>query len=204
MEWLATVEDETGLGGDWFTQGWTPIAPNVLVPDRFRASGILDGFRVSMVIESDFGFVECVEVRVQGDARHQVTGEVLRSIPVKHLVKEATRQVLAESDDNGNLVFVGSSPTGQIPAEILAEWPSGRIDVFLRRVASVYRRAAAVGDPANMAVQEATGMSRATVGRVLREARTSGFLKPDEHAFSGGTRARRFKPGSGHEVASDE
>lgn len=173
-----------------------PIAPNVVVPDRFTAHGVIDGYRVSMVLESDFGIVECVHLSVEAanakemlEARQRgeklpmkVTAAALRRIPVNYLVKESVRRVMAEQDEAHALTFVGRVDE-PIPPAVMDEWPHGDVDVVLRWVTSRYRQAAAIGDPPNVAVQSATGWSRATVNRVLKMAREKGILGEDERGY---------------------
>lgn len=195
VQWTVSVNNG-GSGGSWDGIEWMPIAPNVVVPARFTAEGIINGYKVSMVLESDFGVVECVQLSVEAanalemlEARRRgetlpmrVTGDALRKIPVNYLVKESTRRVMAEGDEAHALTFMGQLDES-IPPEILAEWPRGDVDVVLRWVASRYRRAAAIGDPPNVAVQTATGWSRATVNRALRMAREKGILGDNERGF---------------------
>lgn len=181
------------------------IAPNIAVPERFTAQGWLDGYKIEMVLEADLGSFECVQisvtaphlVRLPGEPSRperystRITGSVLRRIPIDYLVKESVRAAMMVRDDKGEWDW-GVRRSGRMPDDVRAEWPNGDVDKTLRWIASCYRQMAAIGDPPNAAIQEATGWSRATASRAIKMARERALLTDDEQGWGkyGGPRPK--------------
>jgi hypothetical protein len=124
---------------------------------------------------------ECAEARlIQREGGPAVTSEALRTIKVKETVREALRQLLS-----GMTWMVTDAEGGQQRArleEIEGVRPPQGVavedvsDEAIAWVAHIYELAYMLNDPPTKAVQEKFGVSRATAGRWVAEARRRNWL----------------------------
>lgn len=156
------------------------LGPGVLVPRVFFGRTQIDAHVVRVRIEALADHVvHATEVCVMAADRAwpvDVTGEVLRKVPVASVVASAVRQAVFVRDRNGNVAMGLHSGLDSIPADVRKEWPDGDLDAFLPWVALIYRIARAVGLGPTAQVARSGGVSRATAGRQVSLARDKGYL----------------------------
>jgi hypothetical protein len=148
-----------------------PPVVMAMVPD-------LDGHGVEAKIIYDGERYVCAELRMwQLDGGPPVTGEAIRAVPVKHLVRRAIRMQLYEPtewDDRGWESRFELMPAAKPPPDAKRHGT----DEMARWVAQVYQLAVALNEPPTKTVQDELGVSRATAGRWVAEARERGLLPP--------------------------
>lgn len=154
---------------------WNPLetrleefGAGVVVPERFDAwteGPESDPYDVSMTVALKGARFVCKSLTVtMRDSGEPVTGEGLRLVPVGRLMREAVWTVLEEAR--------GPDPFTVGP-EDAADGPT---DAAIRKVATVYQVAYALGEAPTARVAEVFSLTRATAGRWIRTARDRGYL----------------------------
>lgn len=141
----------------------------------FTAGGYL-GYDVRLEITLQDGRFVCREVAVrQIDGGPPVTGDSLRDLAIHEMVRAAIRLAVVreEHDEQGLRTFGDLAAQLQAPAGLAKQ---GATDETLRWVAQAYEVAYALNEPPTKSVQTALGVSRATAGRWVAEARRKGLL----------------------------
>lgn len=140
-----------------------------------RSSADIEGLHVEVEVEPVNGSMDCTRLVVAriDESSPAVTGEVLRRIPVRRLVGEATPEFAVI--ENPPPSFYNDGPT----------------EAVTEHVATVYRWALMTGQPPTGAVQWATGRSRSTAERWIRLARGRGQLEPPTAGQGKGSRGKR-------------
>lgn len=119
----------------------------------------------------------------------EVTGETLRRLPVRTLVRDATARVAAQwrlSEAQGeDMRLVPASPSEGLETyrALLEDARRPRrgspiTDDHLRQVADLYRTALARGDAPTQTVADSMHVVPSTAGRWVKRARERGFLGP--------------------------
>jgi hypothetical protein len=142
-----------------------------------------EGYNLRFGIALDDGRYVCRALEVQQrDGGPPVTAESIRTVPVKEIVRAGVRNALLGRqlfDTVFDAVREQREPaqTYQVPAGLKVKGPP--TDDLLRWVAQTYELAYALNDPPTKSVQDALGVSRATAGRWVAEARRRGLLDID-------------------------
>lgn len=166
----------------------------VLISERVAAPSVVtvvargfQGFDVYLKLVPRWGGLDLHSVAVSSeDDGAPVTGEVLRRIPIATLARESFKTLLylrpTEDDEcDGEVSWTGGwIPQQPLSPEIRACWPSRDLPVALRHVAMNYTLASAAGLPPTKEIELNFGVSRATAGRMISEARRRGFLGNEE------------------------
>lgn len=158
------------------TGWWVPVAPGLSMPDTVTVK-VEDwtGFDIELTVVPGEGRLVAKAVSVsQRDGGPPVTGEVLRSIPVARLTKEAAVHVVALGEDE----FGTSTLTPWVftPEVVKGLRDAGPAPSTLEAVAHLYRLALLKGEPPTKAVEETLGLPRSTAGRWVGLARQEGHL----------------------------
>ncbi|MGX5357678.1 DUF6214 family protein [Kocuria sp. KH4] len=129
-------------------------------------------------------------VRVDAMDDAEVTGELLRQVPVASMLQECWRVLLL--DLPAEVAPYLADPGAERWEHLRQQWPSGpESHVAVAVVAHAYRLAVATGTPPTQHVADLFTVSRATAGRMIARARRDGLLDPAERRWTGGTRATR-------------
>jgi hypothetical protein len=96
-----------------------------------------------------------VNLTCTGSTQAPITGALLRDLPIQQI---ASGLFIREA---------GGQIDTSIPAELLTEWPRGDVGPLLERVRAVRDLAIATGQYPMTVLQQETGMSRATVNRMV-------------------------------------
>jgi hypothetical protein len=174
--------------------GLVRVGPRELLPAHFWATidavGALPA--VTLEIEVDVGGPpRCRSLTVTAPDGTEVTSEMVRSVPVRRLVRDAAAGALEKFELNpdgtprpapmtGDDVFAfrtrldGRREPGQVATR--------SDDELLTRVATIYRDAPRAP---TQAVASALQYSRAHAGRLVMQARDRGFLGPARRGVAG-------------------
>jgi len=117
------------------------------------------------------GRVACVSITAKPG--RELTGHLLRQVPISSLVKEIARNHIVHLRERFAVRFVADAE--------LPEKRRRRVldDAFLRRVAEIYRAALAAGLPTQEEIERQLGpVSGSTARRWVMQARLAGFLGP--------------------------
>lgn len=135
-----------------------------------------EGFDLEMDIVFDGTRYVCRSLRLeQREGGHPVTTEALREVPVKRMIKTALEWTMLEWSGPPEGVQVAKSQPRRPPADLAK---GGMTDEALRWVVQIHELATVLGDPPTKGVQDELGISRATAGRWVAEARRRGMLPP--------------------------
>jgi hypothetical protein len=165
-----------------FWEQMVTVAPDLVVARTLNET--VNGYPVQVHVDVDpeSGRLVATEVRVsQKDDRSPVTSEVLRLIPVAHLIKQAIRNAV-EVKTTGE----GGSAVTQVSPRVLTEElrqrlvESGPTAETLDWVAYFYRLALLLGDPPTRTVEILFRVPRSTAGRWVAAAREHGYLAAAE------------------------
>jgi hypothetical protein len=149
--------------------GGVELASGLRIPAKFTCTrSDPDGLEVSYRIEFDDRRYVCTEVTVRGRA---VTGESLRKLTVARDVVKGLN-ILLMPPGKAPLLGVGLTPPEGIAAK-------GATDEVLGWVARIYELATMLTLPPTKYVQDGFGISRATAGRWVAEARRRGLISID-------------------------
>lgn len=161
------------------------------VPRQFAAETELG--EVGVTLEMEIAVNErlqatCTALRVQAGEGGQVTGDLLRQVPLARLLREAVATAASMFKFQRRLPGGGARfelfPGGDAAADIYERAKAPRrglplTDDELREVADIYREAVARGDRSpTRAVGEAKHAARSTAARWVGKARKKGFLGP--------------------------
>jgi hypothetical protein len=165
------------------------IMPGIVGPRRLTADDFVIGHSMRVRLELEFDDERRRYVCRELVARDRdVTGELLRHVPVSRLVYVALRwgdQPAVRAAENPD----GHEPWGlHAPDGIAGGGPTERA---LQWTAHAYGYADAVGLSTTETVQSMLGLSRATTGRWIAKARAAGYLEPTGAANWTRTKARR-------------
>lgn len=119
--------------------------------------------QLTAVYNPDSGRYAARSITVRADDG-EVTGEILRSIPVARILREGVMDMVQAL----TFLDMGSPPDDLGKA--------GPTDETLRWVARIYRWALLVGDAPTQAVAEGLSVPRSTAGRWVTRARDRGHL----------------------------
>jgi hypothetical protein len=134
--------------------------------------------RVEMVVELRAGRYEVKGLSVLRDARAaEITAEFLRSLTPRDDVRAALLDLLKPMTWSQSGAVVTAQIPGRPPKGIASQGPTEEV---LKWVAQEYALAYALTIPPTKAVQESLGVSRATAGRWVAEARHRGLIGTDE------------------------
>lgn len=171
------------------------IGPGVHAPRQVvLTAGLVDEGveRVRVVITaapSPSGF-KARQVAVDALDDAEVTGELLRLVPVASMLQECRRVLILTLPPEVAPYLV--EPSAERWEHLREQWPSGpQLDLAVAVVANAYRLAVAIGTPPTQHVAELFGVSRATAGRMIARARQDGHLDPADRTWTGGTRSSR-------------
>lgn len=148
--------------------------PRYIAPVAVSFDGKPDGTDVAVTVRCGEDGPTCHRLEVVRD----VTGELLRAIPVASIVRGIVWR---------NLLRV--NPSGDDPRYVRYQLPDlddtseGQV---LRTVDEVYRVAAYIGDAPRLTVAEVLDVSPSTADRRIRAARDAGLLDVDPPAGPGG------------------
>lgn len=135
-----------------------------------------EGYDLEMDIAFDGTRYVCRALRLeQRDGGAPVTTEALREVPVKRMIKTALEWAVLEWTGPPGGVQIARSRPGKPPADLAR---GGMTDEALRWVVQIHEVATVLGDPPTKSVQDELGISRATAGRWVAEARRRGMLPP--------------------------
>lgn len=192
-----TVDDTDGRHYEMrhpiLTEGkWVDLAEDMRAPVEVTIRTRLQDLGVDVVIvavPSHTGFrPRAVTVEALGHGNGagddvEVTGELLRKVPVQRLLHPA-RYTLHRpmSKSLANTVTTPAQYGGWVPDHIKDQWPNGRVDVVLDTVAMMYRVAQTVGDAPVQTIVNGFGVSRATASRMVARAREAGLLEHSERS----------------------
>jgi hypothetical protein len=130
--------------------------------------------RVEMVVELRAGRYEVKGLSVLREARAaEITGEFLRSLTPREDVRAALKMLSPMTRTQSGAVVTAKIPT-RPPKGIASQGPTEEV---LKWVAQEYAFAYALTIPPTKAVQESLGVSRATAGRWVAEARHRGLIE---------------------------
>jgi hypothetical protein len=153
----------------------------LVLPSKMVLTKDHEGYDIEAVIalDADAERYVCQEFWMrQREGGPPVTGEAIRAVPIQQLVKTAIR--LAHLEKKGPADADGVVPSGLVPGakppEGLAK--QGPTDEVLRWVAQTYNLAEVINEPPTKTVQDQLGISRATAGRWVAEARKRGLISP--------------------------
>jgi hypothetical protein len=148
-----------------------------------------DDMDIRLKINLVDGTYRVTRLEVNSLAGEEVTGDFIRKIPVRSILRSAVGWELKTLNVSSLIL---SEFTGAVDAE----------ETRLRKVAATYRVARLIGDPPTGAVMEAEEVSRSTATRLVAAARDAGFLGEDEVGHAGGVRSNRISvPRSGRGAA---
>jgi hypothetical protein len=172
---------------------WMRSGPDHAIPTQFRAVARLIEplcdvtFEVAVEVKSSAPVIK--DVRVQRIEDRYVSGPGITASRLHRIVLDALLRdallkvrepIIAAPDTDGW--------TGRFQLQSDAEAGNNRTyggrrvgatpDEYLRRVADVYRGAIAAGTPPVVAVQRDLNISRSHAGRLVGDARASGYLAP--------------------------
>ena len=179
MENLVTVQWDIGLEVE--------IPPDALAVE-FPA-GLVAPSRLLLSVEDPKGYdllldivfegdrYVCRELRIrQREGGPPVIGEALRDVTVRCFIRLGIRHALLKEGQapDGSPIF--QSVAMRHPPKGIAK--QGPTDEVLRWVAQIYRLAVALTEAPTKSVQDELGVSRATAGRWVAEARNRGLLPP--------------------------
>jgi len=117
------------------------------------------------------GRIACTEIVAH--ASEELTGQLLRQVPISSLVREIARSQIVHLRDGFAVRFVADAE--------LPEKRRRRVldDAFLQQVAGIYRAALAAGLPTQEEIERQLGpVSGGTARRWVMQARKAGFLGP--------------------------
>jgi hypothetical protein len=117
------------------------------------------------------GRVACVGIKALPE--RELTGQLLRQVPLHSLVREVARNQIVHIRDGFAVRFIAD--------DRLPEKPRRRVvdDAFLERVAEIYRQAVATGLSTQQEIQRQLGpVSDPSARRWVMQARRAGFLGP--------------------------
>lgn len=136
----------------------------VQIPARFPVRAAVNGYAVKIDAEYDrwTGRYVARSVEVRAGDGAEVTGEVLRSIPVATILRDGIMPALG-------LTHLRRVPRGGFRA-------AGPTPHTLRWVARVYRFAVLLGANPTQAVADGLDVPRSTAGRWVTRARDQGLL----------------------------
>jgi hypothetical protein len=154
-------------------------APRLVIPARFTADFPLDFGHVKLTVEVDSGGVpRSVGLELRAGANAEITGGLLRKVPVAQLMREALKASANEVQllpGGGLKVEVGFSGEHEIRAPRSG---SRLTDEQLERVAETYREAEQRGHAPTQAVADQFHLARSTAARWVSKARERGMLGP--------------------------
>ncbi len=143
------------------------------LPAEFALEIDRAGYRLELVIayrDGRYG-IRGLAVQRSADAPEEITGELLRSLTPKDDLRRGLAMLLDEHAGLSGWTGVASPPDG------IAD--QGPTDEVLSWVAQTYALARAFNAPPTKAVQDELGVSRATAGRWVAEARRHGLINAD-------------------------
>ncbi len=136
-----------------------------------------EGYDLELEIAFEGDRYVCRELRMrQREGGPPVTGEALRDVTVRNYVRTGIRLAVMKEEQAPDGTSVLRSALGRKPPKGLAK--QGPTDEVLRWVAQIYGLAVALNEPPTKSVQDELGVSRATAGRWVAEARNRGLLPP--------------------------
>jgi hypothetical protein len=154
--------------------------PSKLVFELVFLTNGPEAYDLELEIAFQDGRYVCSGLRMrQHDDRGPVTGDAIRSVPIKMLVRQGVYAYLLEEQEpaeEGVRLIAWRDKVK--PPEDLAK--QGATEETLRWVAQTYELAVALNDPPTKTVQDMLGVSRATAGRWVAEARKRGLLDGED------------------------
>jgi hypothetical protein len=135
-----------------------------------------EGYGIEARVTYDGTRYVCADFRMwQREGGPPVTTEAIRAVPVKHLIRRAIESQTYELVQWSR----GQEPKYELMPELAP--PDVRrsgADEMARWVATAYQLAIALNEPPTKSIQDRLGVSRATAGRWVAEARRQGLLPP--------------------------
>lgn len=170
--------------------GFALLDPHTIVPRIFTVTATTEpgespGLEVELgVAVDDYGHAVCGELQVAAAALSEpITGEVLRTIPIRQLIHEAVAAAaskITETLPDGDQVLGPLTPADRESLDKgLGRRPrrgSPITEATLRDVASRYKAAVEAGKPPTQAVARELNIARSTAARWVAAARKRGFL----------------------------
>jgi hypothetical protein len=141
------------------------LAPGFHVPSSATVRfADWNGYRLELEIALEDGRYRCSELHLyQREGGAEVTGEVLRALPVARVVREAVEQVVVLPVPDVTKRMDGRSPS----------------DETLKSLAGIYALAAVAGYPPKQRVADTFGISTSAASRWIARAREKKYLLPD-------------------------
>lgn len=180
---------------------WVDLAADVQAPVEVTIKTRLDdlgvgvtiiavprttGFKAKVVTVEALDFDDANGVNADVD----VTGELLRKVPVQRLMHPARYTLwLPKPKSLVNTVTTPAQFSGWVPDHIKEQWPNGKVEAVLDTVVMMYRIAETVGDAPVQNIVNGFGVSRATASRMVARAREAGLLEHSERSKKGESNA---------------